>query len=172
MGTSGGERLLDVGLCPRGIVCLGADGLAWGLDWGPRGDDDRWVQRGDGFDAAVCPPLRQPPAADAGARDEADFSVARVGKHFSGFASRVAGDAPEYMAAVLRCVTSKLLQGAGEAAREGEAARIEPRHIWQAVQHDGELASLAADHMQADECHAPVDGASAGRGEPSDDQRV
>ena len=107
-------------------------------------------------------------SAGAGVTGEGagEFSVARVGKHFSGFATRVAGDAPEYMAAVLRCVTSKLLQGAGEAARDGEAARIEPRHIWQAVQHDGELASLAPDHLHAKEC-APIVGSSAGHGEPS-----
>ena len=61
----------------------------------------------------------------------------------------VASDANDYMAAVLQCVASRLLQSAGDAAAASEAGRIEPQHVWQA-QQEAQL-DLLVRHAQIDE---------------------
>ena len=60
----------------------------------------------------------------------------------------VASDANDYMAAVLQCVASRLLQSAGDAAAASEAGRIEPQHVWQA-QQEAQL-DLLVRHAQID----------------------
>ena len=93
----------------------------------------------------------------------AAFGAAAVQQHIQEYAASVEGDVPQYMAAVLQCVASKLLQCAGDAAREGDAARIEPQHIWRAVRRDGELSRLVRqEEGDAEDGEVGVDASGAG----------
>ena len=74
------------------------------------------------------------------------FPTARVREHIRSFApDEVVAGAPEYMAAVLECVTAELLQRAGDAARDGASGNINPRHIRQAVRANSDLAQLVGE---------------------------
>ena len=78
----------------------------------------------------------------------AAFGAPRIRSHIGGYAPVVASDANDYMAAVLQCVASRLLQSAGDAAAASEAGRIEPQHVWQA-QQEAQL-DLLVRHAQID----------------------
>ena len=79
----------------------------------------------------------------------ARFAGAQVEAHVSrvtsAVAPSVASDAPQYMAAVLQVVAAQMLQRAGDAARDGQSARIEPHHIRVAVRGDDDLARLVGE---------------------------
>jgi histone H2A len=59
-----------------------------------------------------------------------------------GFAKRVGGGAPVYLAAVLEYLCAEILELAGNAARDNKKSRIVPRHIQMAVRSDEELNKL------------------------------
>ena len=59
-----------------------------------------------------------------------------------GFAKRVGGGAPVYLASVLEYLTAELLELAGNAAKDNKRLRIVPRHVMLAVRNDDELAQL------------------------------
>lgn len=87
-------------------------------------------------------PQGEEPASES-ARSELSFATAHVHQQMlERYAPRITGEAPEYMAAVLQCIASKLLSEAGAAARESEQGRIEPQHIGRAVREHGELSHL------------------------------
>ncbi len=59
-----------------------------------------------------------------------------------GFAKRIGGGAPVYLASVLEYLTAELLELAGNAAKDNKRLRIVPRHVMLAVRNDDELAQL------------------------------
>mmetsp|Transcript_3307 Transcript_3307/g.7407 ORF Transcript_3307/g.7407 Transcript_3307/m.7407 type:complete len:128 (-) Transcript_3307:116-499(-) len=72
------------------------------------------------------------------------FPVGRIARYLKkgGYANRVGGGAPVYMAAVLEYLAAEILELAGNAARDNKKARIIPRHIQLAVRNDEELNKL------------------------------
>ena len=100
------------------------------------------------------PPAEAEAAAEAGpstgsavegGSSSGPFPTARVREHIRSYAPEVAAGAPEYMAAVLQCVTAEVLQRAGDAARGGATGTITPHHIRQAVRADSELTKLVGE---------------------------
>jgi histone H2A len=72
------------------------------------------------------------------------FPVGRIARFLKkgGYAKRVGGGAPVYMAAVLESLAAEILELAGNAARDNKKSRIVPRHIQLAVRNDEELNKL------------------------------
>lgn len=72
------------------------------------------------------------------------FPVGRISRYLrkGGFAKRVGGGAPVYLAAVLEYLCAEILELAGNAARDNKKTRIIPRHIQMAVRSDEELNKL------------------------------
>ncbi len=72
------------------------------------------------------------------------FSVGRLHRHLrrGGYAERIGGGAPVFLAAVIQYLTAEVLELAGNSAVAGRARRIKPRHIAQALQNDAELNQL------------------------------
>ncbi len=72
------------------------------------------------------------------------FPVGRLSRYLrkGGFAKRVGGGAPVYVAAVLEYLCAEILELAGNAARDNKKTRIVPRHIQMAVRSDEELNKL------------------------------
>jgi histone H2A len=69
------------------------------------------------------------------------FPVGRLARYLKegGYASRISGSAPVYMAAVLEYIVAEVLELAGNAAKDNKRLRIVPRHIQLAVRNDDEL---------------------------------
>mmetsp|Transcript_10919 Transcript_10919/g.18679 ORF Transcript_10919/g.18679 Transcript_10919/m.18679 type:complete len:128 (+) Transcript_10919:58-441(+) len=74
------------------------------------------------------------------------FPVGRIHRHLKtgGYAERIGGGAPVYLAAVMEYLTAEVLELAGNAARDNKKTRIVPRHIQLAVRNDEELNKLLA----------------------------
>ena len=75
------------------------------------------------------------------------FPVGRIARYMrsSGYASRIGGGAPVYMAAVLEYLTAEVVELAGNAARDNRKTRIIPRHINLAIKNDEALHKLLKD---------------------------
>eukprot|EP01083_Nonionella_stella_P129478 392892_1 len=78
------------------------------------------------------------------ARAGLQFPVGRIARYMKqgGYAQRIGGGAPVYVAAVLEYLTAEVLELAGNAARDNKKQRIIPRHINLAVRNDDELNNL------------------------------
>mmetsp|Transcript_20098 Transcript_20098/g.31918 ORF Transcript_20098/g.31918 Transcript_20098/m.31918 type:complete len:156 (+) Transcript_20098:145-612(+) len=78
------------------------------------------------------------------ARAGLQFPVGRIARYMKqgGYAQRIGGGAPVYVAAVLEYLTAEVLELAGNAARDNKKQRIIPRHINLAVRNDDELNKL------------------------------
>ena len=72
------------------------------------------------------------------------FPVGRIARYMrkGGYARRVGGGAPVYLASVLEYLVAELLELAGNAAKDNKKLRVVPRHIMLAVKNDDELSSL------------------------------
>jgi len=76
------------------------------------------------------------------ARSGLTFPVSRVGRYMKAGkygTSRVGASAPVYLTAVLEYLTAEILELAGNAAKDNNRARINPRHLTLAVKNDEEL---------------------------------
>uniref|UniRef100_A0AC35TWQ2 Histone H2A n=1 Tax=Rhabditophanes sp. KR3021 TaxID=114890 RepID=A0AC35TWQ2_9BILA len=58
------------------------------------------------------------------------------------YAERVGAGAPVYLAAVFEYLAGKILEFAGNAARDNKKFRINPRHLQLAIRNDEELNKL------------------------------
>ena len=69
------------------------------------------------------------------------FPVGRIARYLrtGGYAKRIGGASPVYMAAVLEYIVAEVLELAGNAAKDNKKLRIIPRHIQLAVRNDDEL---------------------------------
>ena len=78
------------------------------------------------------------------ARAGLQFPVGRMSRYMrqGGYAKRVGGGAPVFLASVLEYLTAELLELAGNAAKDNKRQRIVPRHVMLAVRNDDELAQL------------------------------
>ncbi|XP_028780913.1 histone H2A.1-like [Neltuma alba] len=72
------------------------------------------------------------------------FPVARVARFMrkGRYSKRLGTGAPIYLAAVLEYLAAEVLELAGNAARDNNKQRINPRHVLLAVRNDDELAKL------------------------------
>ncbi len=72
------------------------------------------------------------------------FPVGRMARYMrrGGYAKRIGGGAPVFLASVLEYLTAELLELAGNAAKDNKKQRIVPRHIMLAVKNDDELSTL------------------------------
>ena len=72
------------------------------------------------------------------------FPVGRLSRYLrkGGYAKRIGGGAPVYLAAVLEYLCAEILELAGNAARDNKKTRIVPRHVQMAVRSDEELNKL------------------------------
>jgi histone H2A len=86
-------------------------------------------------------------ATSRSAKAGLQFPVGRIARYLKkgGYATRVGGGAPVYMAAVLEYLAAEILELAGNAARDNKKTRIIPRHIQLAVRNDEELNKLLGD---------------------------
>ena len=83
-------------------------------------------------------------AASRSSKAGLQFPVGRLSRYLrkGGYAKRVGGGAPVYLAAVLEYLCAEILELAGNAARDNKKTRIVPRHIQMAVRSDEELNKL------------------------------
>jgi len=74
------------------------------------------------------------------------FPVGRVARYMrqGGFAQRIGGASPVYLAAVLEYLCAELLELGGNAAKDNNKQRIVPRHILLAIKNDDELGRLCS----------------------------
>merc|ERR1712086_507016 len=81
------------------------------------------------------------------ARAGLQFPVGRCARFLKQgkYADRVGAGAPVYLAAVLEYLAAKVLELAGNAAKDSKKSRVVPRHIQLAVGNDEELAKLMKD---------------------------
>uniref|UniRef100_A0A7S0TF74 Histone H2A n=1 Tax=Elphidium margaritaceum TaxID=933848 RepID=A0A7S0TF74_9EUKA len=83
-------------------------------------------------------------AASRSSRAGLQFPVGRIARYMKqgGYAQRIGGGAPVYVAAVLEYLTAEVLELAGNAARDNKKQRIIPRHLNLAIRNDEELNKL------------------------------
>lgn len=72
------------------------------------------------------------------------FPVGRIGRYLKKgqYAQRIGAAAPVYLAAVLEYLAAEILELAGNAARDFNRTRINPRHVMLAVGNDEELRKI------------------------------
>merc|ERR1712111_292008 len=78
------------------------------------------------------------------ARAGVQFPVGRIARYMraGGYAKRIGGGAPVYVAAVLEYLCAELVELSGNSAKDRKKFRIIPRNILIAIQKDEELKSL------------------------------
>ena len=75
------------------------------------------------------------------------FPVGRIARYLrkGSYATRIGGDAPVYLAAIMEYLTTEILLLAGNAALDNKRKRITPRYVKLAVRSDEELNELLGD---------------------------
>ncbi|KAL2499813.1 putative histone H2AXa [Abeliophyllum distichum] len=83
-------------------------------------------------------------AISKSSKDGLQFPVSRIARFLKKgrYSERVGSGSPVYLSAVLEYLAAKLLELAGNAARDNKKNRIIPRHIQLAVRNDEELSKL------------------------------